>query len=32
MVNLNEITGTVVVSTNGNYIVGASDKQNAEFQ
>ena len=32
MVNLNEITGTVVFSPNGNYIVGASDKQNAEFQ
>ena len=32
MVNLNEITGTVVFSPNGNYIVGASDKQNAEFR
>ena len=32
MVNINEITGTVVFSPNGNYIVGASDKQNAEFQ
>ena len=32
MVNLKEITGTVVFSPNVNYIVGASDEQNAEFQ
>ena len=32
MVNLKEITGIVVFSPNGNYIVGASDEQNAEFQ
>ena len=32
MVNLKDMIGTVVFSTNGNYIVGASDRQNAEFQ
>lgn len=32
MVNLKDMIGTVVFSPNGNYIVGASDKQNAEFQ
>ena len=32
MMNLNEITGAVVISPNGNHIVGASDKQHAEFQ
>ena len=32
MVNLRDVIGTIVFSPNGNYIVGASDKQNAEFQ
>ena len=32
MVHLKDMIGTLVFSTNGNYIVGASDKQNAEFR
>ena len=32
MVNLKDMIGTIVFSANGNYIVGASDRQNAEFQ
>lgn len=32
MINLKELIGTVVFSQNGNYIVGATDRQNAEFQ
>lgn len=32
MINLKDMIGTIVFSPNGNYIVGASDRQNAEFQ
>lgn len=32
MISLKELIGTVVFSQNGNYIVGATDRQNAEFQ
>ena len=32
MLNLKDMIGTIVFSPNGNYIVGASDRQNAEFQ
>ena len=32
MINLKDIGGTIVFSPNGNYIVGATDQQNAEFQ
>lgn len=32
MINLADRIGTMVFSSNGNYIVGGSDRQNAEFQ
>lgn len=32
MINLGDMTGTMVFSSSGNYIVGASEKVNAEFQ
>lgn len=32
MLNLKDMIGTIVFSPNGNYIVGASERQNAEFQ
>lgn len=32
MINLKDMIGTMVFSSSGNYIVGASERQNAEFQ
>ena len=32
MINLEDMIGTMVFSSSGNYIVGASERQNAEFQ